>query len=35
MVEGKVFIVNLKTARGIWKNPEHGEKVVDRTWSVE
>ena len=31
MVEGTVFIVNMKdrTARGIWKSPEQGEKGVD------
>jgi hypothetical protein len=35
IVEEKVFIVHEKdsTDRGIWKNPEQGEKVVDCTWT--
>lgn len=34
VIEGKVFTVVMKesTARGVWKGPDQGVKVVHRTW---
>lgn len=37
MVEEKVFVVDMREsiARGIWMNPEQGEKIEDRTQATD
>jgi hypothetical protein len=32
MIMVKAFVVETRTARGIWKSPEQKEKDVDWTW---